>query len=344
MNAALLRSRFERALRLSLLAAVPVATACGGGVVTTGNEDAGTDAPVSFDSGKACTSSGIPATAPSCGYFVTLSGDVTKCGFPADGGTIPADVCAKLCGPTSGPATTYCYWSASSPGTLECGGACVGRRPAGISVRTSLGPTVVAEHFARAAFLEAASVDAFEILHDELVHHRAPPDLRRSALEARADEVRHARIVGAIAERFGAVVERPVVVRGPVRELEAIAIENAVEGCVRETWGALLATWQADHAKTPRVRAAMNAIAREEAEHALLGLRVAQWLDAKLDDGARARVAAARATAIAELFAELAIEPDETLREEAGLPNAIQSQLLARSLFGQLSELAAIAA
>ena len=107
---------------------------------------------------------------------------------------------------------------------------------------------------------------------------------------------------------------------------------------------ALLATWQADHAKTPRVRAAMNAIAREEAEHALLGLRVAQWLDAKLDDGARARVAAARATAIAELFAELAIEPDETLREEAGLPNAIQSQLLARSLFGQLSELAAIAA
>lgn len=343
MNAALLRSRFERALRLSLLSAVPLATACGGGVVTTGNDDAGTDA-VSFDSGKACTSSGIPVTAPSCGYTVTLSGDVTKCGFPTDGGNIPADVCTKLCGPTSGPATTYCYWNASSPGTLECGGACVGRRPSGMSARTSTAPNGVAEHFARAAYLEAASVDAFEILHDELVHHRAPPDLRRSALDARADEVRHARIVGALAERFGAVVETPIVTRGPMRDLESIAIENAVEGCVRETWGALLATWQADHAKTPRVRAAMKAIAREEAEHALLGLRVAQWIDGKLDDAARARVAKARRDAIADLLAELAIEPDETLREEAGLPTAIQGHLLARSLFAEVAAFSPIAA
>lgn len=340
MNAALLRSRFERALRLSLLAAVPAAAACGGGIVTTGTDDAGADA-VSFDSGKACSSSGIPVTAPSCGYSVTLSGDVTKCGFPTDGGQIAADVCSKLCGPTSGPATTYCYWNASSPGTLECGGACVGRRPSGLSARTSVGPNVVAEHFARAAYLEAASVDAFEILHDELVHHRAPADLRRSALEARADEVRHARIVGAIAERFGAVVERPTVVRGPMRDLEAIAIENAMEGCVRETWGALLATWQADHAKTPRVRAAMQAIAREEAEHALLGLRIARWIDGKLDDAARARVAKAHRDAVADLLAELAIEPDETLREEAGLPTAIQSHLLARSLFSEISAIAA---
>ena len=53
-----------------------------------------------------------------------------------------------------------------------------------------------------------------------------------------------------------------------MRELEAIAIENAVEGCVRESFGALLATWQAKTAGDARVRAAMKRIARDETRHA----------------------------------------------------------------------------
>ncbi|CAN5358114.1 hypothetical protein BH09MYX1_BH09MYX1_54610 [soil metagenome] len=85
----------------------------------------------------------------------------------------------------------------------------------------------------------------------------------------------------------------------------------------------------------------MNAIAREEAEHALLGLRVAQWIDGRLSPNARARVARARHDAIVSLLSELAIEPDETLRDEAGLPTATQSLLLARSLFAELAVVSA---
>ena len=45
--------------------------------------------------------------------------------------------------------------------------------------------------------------------------------------------------------------------------LEEIALENAVEGCVRETFGALLATLPGcDCDKDPAIRAAMARIAR----------------------------------------------------------------------------------
>lgn len=48
-----------------------------------------------------------------------------------------------------------------------------------------------------------------------------------------------------LAARYGATAPRPRVERAPVRSLEDIAVENAVEGCVRETFGALVGAWQA---------------------------------------------------------------------------------------------------
>ncbi len=347
MKASLLRSRFERALRLSLLAALPVTAACGGAVDVT--HDGGTDA-APTDSGKdvvildsgACTAIDIPANGPSCGYEVTLSGDLSQCGF-VDGGQVPASVCNKLCGPLNGPPTSYCYWYSGNPGKLQCGNGCVGRRPAGL-VNDGVGESprsIVGAYLAGAAFLEAASVDAFQILHDELVHHRAPRPLRQAALRARADEVRHAQVVTDLAARWGATVAVPSVERRAPRELEAIALENAVEGCVRETWGAVLASWQATHAANPRVRASMRMIARDEAEHALLGHRIAAWIEPRLDAGARARVAAARSAAITELRAELAREHDASLRSELGLPTAAEASVLIDRLFAELGLLSA---
>jgi hypothetical protein len=46
------------------------------------------------------------------------------------------------------------------------------------------------------------------------------------------------------------------------RSLESIAIENAVEGCVNETWAALVATLQAAHATDPELRAVMSSTPR----------------------------------------------------------------------------------
>jgi hypothetical protein len=214
----------------------------------------------------------------------------------------------------------------------------MGRMPERLRPRSVVQLSAVAGFFATSAHLEAASVDAFCILHAELVAHGAPASLRRAALRAAEDEVRHARMTGALARRFGGTVEAAVVERGPVRSLFAIALENALEGCVRETWGALLAAWQAEHAESASVRAAMGSIAKDEARHALLGWKIAAWAEGNLSQDEIRRIRDARARAMDELVVGLAIEPDESLVREAGLPRAKDAVALARSLFAELDD------
>jgi hypothetical protein len=76
-----------------------------------------------------------------------------------------------------------------------------------------------------------------------------------------------------------------------VRSLEAIAIENEVEGCVREKYGALLATWQAQYAVDSTVRLAFAKIASDETSHAAFSSALANALRARLPPKARRRVA-----------------------------------------------------
>ena len=115
--------------------------------------------------------------------------------------------------------------------------------------------------FAQVAHLEAASVHAFLRLERELRHHGAPASLIRAARQAARQEAQHARVTRRLARRFGGVVPRVRLVTGEPRSLEAIAVENAVEGQVRERGGALLAHFQLRAAHHPEVRAAMARIA-----------------------------------------------------------------------------------
>ena len=111
-------------------------------------------------------------------------------------------------------------------------------RPAGELVARDL----AGAWLAHAAWLEAASVYAFFRLADELALHGAPIALVRIARQSAMDEMRHAAVVASLAARYGA---RPAAVEvdpPAARSLEAMAIENAVEGCVRETWGAIVAS------------------------------------------------------------------------------------------------------
>src|SRR5205823_2406284 len=139
------------------------------------------------------------------------------------------------------------------------------------------------EHFARVAHLEAASVHAFVRLGRELDAHGAPKRLLDAAARAARDEIRHARVTARIARRFGASPPPARVRQLAVRSLAAVAIENAVEGCVRETFGALVAKWQADHAGDAEVATAMERIARDESDHAALSWAIAGWSAARLD-------------------------------------------------------------
>jgi hypothetical protein len=182
------------------------------------------------------------------------------------------------------------------------------------------------------AHLEAASVDAFLILRDELRAHGAPPELIRRAEVAAADEVRHAATVGALAARHGAVVVPPTVTRGPVRSLEEMALENAREGCVREAYGALEALWQARFAVEEETRVVFETIAAEEGQHAALSWDLAAWFDGQLDEPARARVAAAREAEVAALASELRARRPTAEGRTVGAPTAAR----ATSLLSQL--------
>lgn len=202
-----------------------------------------------------------------------------------------------------------------------------GRRPDGLALVEAEDGGTAARHLARMALLEAASVPAFARLARELEAHGAPAQLVARARSAKEDEVRHARLLTRLATRRGARA-RGSFRRATERErtLEALAIENAVEGCVREAFGALLATYQAAAAAPSDLRDAFASIAEDERRHAALAEDVDRWAGAQLDEAARSRVEAARATAVAELHGSL----DGYLEWPAlGLPSA----KVARDLF-----------
>jgi len=237
--------------------------------------------------------------------------------------------CAALCGgnancefvlPDVGPVELYCL----------CGAA--GRAPAGLAPPRVEKAGPLGEYFAHAAHLEAASVTAFEILARELAARGAPASLVRAAKRAAGDEVRHARSMAALARRFGASVPEVAVAPARSRSLEEIAIENEVEGCVRETYGAAVTAYQGEAAEDARIRRAMRVIAEDERRHAELGWSVSRWASSRLDAEARARVRAARNLAIEELARATRQDPPLQLAELAGLPAAHRARLLVESL------------
>lgn len=301
--------------RSALLAAAPVslgALVLGG---CGGRTDIGQSCPA-FDGGvTACVAQWeVPAPA-SCLQL----GDGGPGSWP-----VPASVCTRICGPQR----SNCWASRGDGGfVVECPGLCTGRRPPGLgdAFGASRG---LADWFANAAALEDASVLAFSVLEGELALHRAPRRLRRAASRAARDEVRHARAMSALARRYGADV-RFARLRAPApRSLEAIAVENAVEGCVRETFGALLATWQAEHARDSGIRAVMRRIARDETRHAALAWHVAHWSGSHLDAAARRRVAQAQRAAVDSIERQCGAEVDPELVANAGMPDRRQTRAL----------------
>ena len=214
---------------------------------------------------------------------------------------------------------------------VQCGLDCTGRRPAGLLDGPPARGTRLGAYFAEMARLEAASVAAFRHLRRELVAHGAPKRLLRAATVAVRDEIRHARLAGSLARRYGGVPVRVKVTPLPVRSLDAMALENAVEGCVREAFGALIASWQAIAAQDPSIRATMAAIARDETRHAALAFQVNTWLETRLEASARTRVRDARQAALGTLRDRLEEMPP-MLRAQLGLPTASQSRMLAERM------------
>lgn len=214
--------------------------------------------------------------------------------------------------------------------------AVAGRRPLGFSTSEPAkvaGPNAVGAFFASMATLEAASVVAFRRLHRQLVHHGAPERLLTRIRKAARDEIRHARTTRRLAEKYGARVNAPRITPSEgVASLFEVARENAREGCVRETFGALVAQLQATRARDLEVRQAMVTIAREETEHAALSWDLAAWLESKLDVDERLSLDRERHDAVLELAREVARTTDPTLVAVAGIPTENE----AATLLGEL--------
>lgn len=182
-----------------------------------------------------------------------------------------------------------------------------GRPPAGLGAIVASGTTRAAALFARQAVLEAASVDAFVELAANLRWLGAPDALVRDCEEAAREEESHARLIGALAHRYGGAFEAPSIARqeayGSVFE---IALANATEGLVGETFAAAVATHEALRAKDLDAAATLAQVAQEEISHAELSRRIHAWAMPQLDDESRARIASAMTHAISELGEELA--------------------------------------
>jgi hypothetical protein len=282
--------RVEHALRAilaSVLAAVPIA-ACGpfGGNcgTSTGTYD------VTF---KVCSSDA--GGSPEGGACITTCASACELHQPAtiNGVGLCQDFDAATLALTPGArVTVHC----------EAFTSCTGRRLDGLAVPFVEGDDLGA-WLARAAWLEASAVQAFRRLALELRAHGAPDELVRAARASARDEARHARLMRALADKHGARVPRVERTSWAVRSLEHIAHENAVEGCVHETYGAAVAMLQGAHAADADVARAMREIAPDELRHAALGWAVHSWAVEQLDESARARVARSRDEAVNALIA-----------------------------------------
>ncbi len=209
----------------------------------------------------------------------------------------------------------------------------IGRRPPGLSSSGSSDCAfALGRFFAEAAHLEAASVPAFERLSLELAFHGAPKALREAMLSAALEELEHTRITADLARGFGAQPVAPAVQQQPLRSLRELAIDNAAEGCVRETFGALVAQYQALHAENPHIRQAMISIAEDETRHAEISWGLDRWVLSRLDAEGRAAVHEARRRAVEKLQQDLEAPVDSVLVREAGLPTPELAQRLLAAL------------
>jgi hypothetical protein len=248
-------------------------------------------------------------------------------------------VCRPLCAKVSGSADfDHCELHPDRDGYTQVhvgreGGCVGGRRPQQlILAATDDASSAAGAFFARQFQLEAASVPAFRTLARELHAWGAPPSLCASARVAVRDEVAHARAMAALSRHHGGRPRAPRVAPTPLRTLNDFALENVVEGCVREAYGALLATVQACRSRDPVVRETMDRIAVDEARHAALALAVDGWVRTRLSATERSALEEARAAAIDELERNAGEGWTESLDASAGLP----PPLLARALLAEL--------
>ena len=226
--------------------------------------------------------------------------------------------------------------SDDSVGTIQCSGIiyeCIGgRRPLGHSecMQPNEG---LGGYFARCAHLEASSVLAFIQLTRQLQKFQAPKILISRCIDAAKDEVLHARLLSNIARAYG-VEPPPVMSPDNEYDLFSIAMHNAVEGCVVESWAALVAQWQSQHMPSSQVRLIYQRIATDEIRHGQLSWDLHDWLMTRLSVKEQNIIHQAQSKAIEALIANVEIQTKHP--SALGLPSSLMASQLVQSFGKQL--------
>ena len=247
------------------------------------------------------------------------------------GALLDPGFCEPICGlDTFGQPIKEC--TAATSWELICWGTfcAIGRLAEGIDTHAAgsgLGRT-----FADMAAHEAGAVVAFEQLALELGRHALPEGLRRGARRAAHEERRHTRLVGALSKRHGGHFAISGQRQGEVRSLEAIALDNAVEGCARETFGAMVGLYQSLHAKDPSVRAVLASVAADEIGHGSLSWALHEELSPRLPVSARRKIREARDGALQTLTQGVLAGRSAAERAELGLPDEERLERMAATL------------
>jgi hypothetical protein len=282
----------------------------------------------------ALTSCGTPNSG--CGGLLGGPGSVSYVAW--DGGTVDSGIvdgsavpgqpdfgtCRALC-----PAGANC--TVVDAGLVECRVTCIGgRAPPGLISLSGVDATV-GSWLARMAELEAAAVEAFIHLAKELDAHGLP-HFADAALRAAGHEIQHATKVTGLALRHGRAPQPLALRPSEVRSLEALALDNAGEGCGREAFGALVNQHQARTAADPAVASVMRSIAGDELAHADLSFALAEALMPRLTVAQRGRAREAQASVLERLSSDDV--PDQA-RQTLGLMDANQATAAARAVLDQ---------
>jgi hypothetical protein len=271
---------------------------------------------------------GLPATARREGCFVDLATCIGICDCdPSEGGFFIYCQLASVSCDDAGNVLD----AASIVEFVSCNGIS-GRRPRGLAPPRVPRRTPLGDYFAANAHLESASVRAFRDLGRSLEALGAPPRLSRAARRSANEERGHARATGRLARRFGGRTARPRARAVSSPTLLELLEDDAVEGCVKETFGALLATWQASHAEDARVRRTMCRIALDETRHAALAWEVLAWGMPRVSLDERRRVEKALEMALSELESASPFPVHSAVHEVAGHPRREQERGLAAAL------------
>ena len=223
-----------------------------------------------------------------------------------------------------------------APGCYNPPRPVVGRMPAGLQVHPQTAASELGNYFADMAAMETAAITAFRYLVRELTAYQAPANLIQLAQTAVKEETRHAHMAGLLSQACDTAVPVVEVADFQLRSLFEIALENAIEGCVNETFAAACGLWQEQQAEFSVFRQVIGHIAEEEIGHAALSWSIHEWAMPQLTLAQQAHIRQAQAEAVDSVAQKFLREETPLVRRAVGLPQQADAAQLFQQLRTQL--------